>query len=152
MGNRSVFAKSESGFSLVEMVILLALVLCVLAIAVPSINRTSTGYTLAASARELADELNMARMLAVSRGTAYVFTINSADGTFQVADPEDPEHPPRAVKYLGRGVVFQSLPVSEITFFAKGHARGGVIELQDADGNGVRVEVFSSGRVEVKDP
>jgi type II secretory pathway pseudopilin PulG len=140
---------SEKGFSFVELIILVALILGLVAIAVPSIGRYSTAYHLTSSANLLADELNTARTLAVSRGTAYAMRFDASGNSFQVIDPADPLHPPRAVKQLEQGITFRRLPDSTITFFARGHAWGGTVEIQNAAGEWLSVRVSSSGRVQV---
>ena len=139
----------DKGFSFVELLILVALILGLIAIAVPSIDRFSTNYQLRSSANLLTDELNTARTLAVSRGTAYTMQFNAARNTFQVIDPADAVNPPRALKRLEQGITFRRLPDSTITFFARGHAWGGTVEIQNAAGEWLSVQVSSSGRVQV---
>jgi type II secretory pathway pseudopilin PulG len=141
--------KKDTGFSLVELLILVALAVGLVAIAVPSIGRMSTAYHLTSSANLLADELNTARTLAVSRSTAYAMQFNANRNSFQVVDPADLANPPRAVKQLEQGITFRRLPESTITFFARGHAWGGSVEIQNTAGEWLSIRVSSSGRVQV---
>ncbi|MBI4446152.1 MAG: GspH/FimT family pseudopilin [Acidobacteria bacterium] len=142
--------RPSAGFTVIEILFLVALTSILMAIAIPSIRHSTAYYELTGSVNQLATELNAARMLAISRGAIYTMSFDSAEGTFQVVDEADPENFPRAEKTLDSGVTFKSLPQNSIRFFSRGNARGGVMELQNELGEVMSVEVHASGRIETK--
>ncbi len=137
------------GFSLVELILILAVGSILAAIAVPPVQEMAGAYRLSSSAGTVTAELNAARMLAISRGAQYTITIEG--NAIQVTDPGDPGNPLRARKLLDGGVTFSSLPANTITFFSRGHAQGGTIQLQNEHGEVVTIEVLASGQIQILD-
>jgi prepilin-type N-terminal cleavage/methylation domain-containing protein len=68
--------KRESGFSVLELVIVLAIALVVAAMAAPSLNRVIDNYRLNASGRDVASLLQQARMVAVESNQPYYVQFN----------------------------------------------------------------------------
>jgi Tfp pilus assembly protein FimT len=141
--------KNIKGFSLLEMLIVVALFMAAVAMAVPQIRTSLAGDRLVTSVDQMAAELNMARTLAVSRNATYEFQLDTAARTYQIVDPQDPGNPPRAVKQLGLGVVIAASPPTAIRFFARGHSSGGAIMLASESGTTCQVTVQPSGHVRV---
>jgi type II secretory pathway pseudopilin PulG len=69
--------RSEAGFSLIELVVVVAIMIVVAAIAVPAVKRTITIYRLDSSAHAVASMLQQARMTAVQTNTAYYVQYNA---------------------------------------------------------------------------
>jgi prepilin-type N-terminal cleavage/methylation domain-containing protein len=63
--------KAFAGFTLAELIITLAILSTLLGIAYPMIAQVSTGYRLRAAARELATDLQFARLLAVKENRDF---------------------------------------------------------------------------------
>lgn len=114
----------STGFQLVELIVVLALVSILATLAVPVLRRTSSGMRVQMAARELAGVLRMARSLAVRHSTkvgvkfrptaegGWSFTIyrdGDADGvlTRDIDSGVDPQmSPPRNLVHMGRDVTF----------------------------------------------
>jgi len=77
-------SKRQSGFTLVELIIVALIILIMLGIALPSISTITQTYRLTGDARILASELNLTRMRAASRGTRTRLNVNLAANTFQL--------------------------------------------------------------------
>lgn len=121
------------------------------AMAIPSIQDNLSYYRLSASGSEVAAELNAARILAISRGATYTVQLDMQNGTLQVVDLSDPSNPPRSQKSLHQGVTFRTVPQPDITFYSRGHARAGTIEVQGQTGHIVAIDVLASGRIKVQE-
>jgi prepilin-type N-terminal cleavage/methylation domain-containing protein len=141
--------KCQRGFTLNELLIVIAIVAVGTALAIPQIQGTLAEYNLVASTEMLQAELDMARMMAVSRGASYQISLTS--GTVQIVDPDDPDNPPRAVRQLDDGVSVTTMPEDPITFTSRGFAQGGVFQVANRHGTTRFIVVLYSGRVEVRD-
>lgn len=67
-----------SGFSLIELVVVVAIILIVSAIAVPAVRRTTATYRLDTSSHDVASMLQEARLAAVRRNQPYYVQYNVA--------------------------------------------------------------------------
>lgn len=89
--NRSILTKHprrSRGFSLLEMVIVVAICLIVAAIAVPTINSVMTTYRLRAAVSSVTGAIQTTRYQAISSGYAYQIVLSKTNSTFQVqSDP-----------------------------------------------------------------
>jgi Tfp pilus assembly protein FimT len=72
--------RREAGFSLVELIVVVAIAIIVMAIAVPAVKRTVTSYQLDASSRAVASMLQTVRSAAVKNETPYYAQFNGAAG------------------------------------------------------------------------
>ena len=141
--------RGSSGFSLIELLIVLALGATLASFAVPQLRKGLSSYRLSSTAYELAGELNMARTLAASRSTTYEVQLKASSRSYQVTDPSSPDSPPRIKKYLEPGISFARLPSDTVAFFPRGHAHGGSIQIQDKYGKLAVIEVTATGLVQV---
>lgn len=139
------------GVTLIELLIVVSLFAVVVVMAIPQLQSTLAGDRLLTSRDNLAAELEMARIMAVSRNATYEFRVDTSAGTYQIIDFEDPGNPPRSQKQLDPGVSFGNVPVSQIRFFARGHSTGGSLVLVSATGNLCALTVNQSGHVGVGD-
>lgn len=143
----------QSGFSLLETLLVVSLFVVIGGMVVPNIGESLSLYRLSASANLVATELNAGRMLAVSRNWLYEIDCNTTNNTIQIVDPDDANNSPRTVKSLESGITLSSVPASgsEIQFYSRGLARAGTIVLQNENGDTISVLVGASGRIEVQD-
>ena len=115
--------RHESGFSVIELVIVLAIFLIVAALGVPSIRQAVDSYRLNASARDVASLLQQARMAAVQANQPYYVTIDAVNNKV-VAVPASRFGPPLAplasdpTTMLAGSVAFNAAPPSTATLDA----------------------------------
>ena len=141
----------QSGFSLMEAMLVGFLIALIGGLAVPNIQESLNLYRLTASANLVATELNAARALAISRSWLYEVDANDTNHTIQIVDPGDANNNPRTAKSLLSAITFSSVPNTEIRFFAGGYARGGTLVLENEEGDTISVLVGASGKIEVQD-
>ena len=77
----SMTKKRECGFSVIELVIVLAIFLIVAAMAVPSIRRVMDEYRLKATGRDVANMLQQTRMLAVQSNQPFYAQVIGGNNT-----------------------------------------------------------------------
>lgn len=75
----------EHGFTLVEVIVVLAILGLVYALALPVFSRTLDGPRLKQTARALTADLREARSLALSRGEPVYFYVDAAQGSWRFA-------------------------------------------------------------------
>src|SRR5260370_10329714 len=71
--------QNESGFSLLEMCVVIAVILIVGAIAVPSLRTTMDNYRLSSSGQNMAEMLTKTRMMAIKFNQPYLANISGAN-------------------------------------------------------------------------
>lgn len=141
--------KLNKGFSLVEIMGVIVLVIILAALAAPSFDRAMDWYRVQSSANMIAGEMEAARVLAVSRGASYRLNFDSGNNTVTVIDIDDPDNPPRVPKRLERGVSF-SQPGKDIIFYPRGHASvAETVRVSNKKGDALQVAVLISGKVTV---
>lgn len=86
----SLQVKSSKGFTLIEMLIVLAILVIATAIAVPMLNNVMNTYRLRAAVSSVTGAIQSSRYQAISSGYAYQIVLSKAAGTFQVQS--DPNH------------------------------------------------------------
>ena len=85
--------RSERGFTVIELLTVVAIMLVITAIATPSFYYWLPTYRLSAGARQIAADLQLARMKAISQNTRYrlsftaanIYEMQKDDGGFDVA-------------------------------------------------------------------
>lgn len=140
--------RRQGGFTLIELLVALAIAAGVLGLVLPSLARPSGRTELAASAREVAGALRMARGLAIARNRPAGFVVDTRAAAFGVAG-QGPLRP------LPRGIalaVFTTAQEAEdegrgiILFHPDGSSTGGGVSLMRG---GLRFDVlvdwFSGG-------
>jgi prepilin-type N-terminal cleavage/methylation domain-containing protein len=143
--------RSSRGFSITELLIVIAVGGLILSFAVPAMQESVGAGRLQSSAVQLSSELSFARTIAVSRNAIFELRINAGQRTFQIVDPADPENPPRTAKPLDQGVVFGQGTPANIRFFPRGHAGAAVISLFNQFGQRIDIQIRTSGMIEVND-
>jgi prepilin-type N-terminal cleavage/methylation domain-containing protein len=104
MTPRPIPAKSTAGFSIIELLMVAAIIAIMAAVAIPNISRYFRNYQISAAVREVSGEIQTARNKAVMKNVNFgtVFYIRSAT-TYRIAieDDQNPAGtPPRTPRAL----------------------------------------------------
>lgn len=138
-----------SGFTLLELVVVLAIATLLLAIVPPLISSALPGVELKASARRVAAGLRLAREEAIRSGRDTAFTLDLEERTFQVdggfREGKLPEGPKLKLEAAEREML--SDHAGAVRFFPDGSSTGGRI-LLTREGEGYQVGVqWLTGRI-----
>ena len=138
---------SQSGFTILEAMVVVVFASVILSIAVPKLQVILDYYSLTSSANLVASELSAGRALAVSRNWIYDVSLDTGNSTIQIIDPNDPDNSPRTEKGLESGDSFSTVPATSIRFYSRGHARAGTLVLVNRSGYAISIVVSPSGRI-----
>lgn len=75
-------SEKQAGFTLIEMIVTVAVAMIVLAVGAPSFLSWMPTIRLSSAARQVATDLQVARMKAISQNTSYTVTFNASAGTY----------------------------------------------------------------------
>ena len=120
---------SERGFSLLELIVVLAVLSLVFVAVAPLISPWRQGALIDVTAREVALALRATRAAAIHANKGATFTLDSAAGQYwSDAAPARKTLPARITATLAAG----QTPLARIQFFPDGGASGGTIVLREA--------------------
>ena len=132
----------QSGFTLIEMMIIIAILAIFAAIAVPNFLSYLPKSRLNGAARQVMGDLMAARMQAVSQNTTVTVAWDS-DRKYQIST----EPNPKTINYSD--VTIGSF--TAISFDPRGTATNRTITLTNSTGLGKKVTVAMTGRVKITD-
>lgn len=136
--------REGSGFSVMELVVVIAMAMLLMGIAIPSFLSWLPSFRLSAAARQVATDLQMARMRAVAQNTSNTVTFTPSNGTYTFTLGPDS----RDLDELYPGVTIVSAPPP--TFSPRGTANSVTIQLGNGSAN-KWVCVKAVGRVNIQD-
>ena len=123
-------ARRASGFSLVEMLVVVALVAAVGVLSVGVLGGGMDRIRLNSAAKEVAGQLRFARAQAIATGTPQRFLIDPRTRAWQGARGRSGKLPDGiAIRFTGAREVQPSEDVGAIVFFGDGASTGGRIRL-----------------------
>ena len=152
--------KNENGFTLVELMVVLVVIVIMSAIAVPQMDKMFTKNRLRASTTSVTSSLYLARMKSINDGEQYGVQFNSGEGTYKILkDPygtaEDFGHEYQLedeisfndITFVNDLAVFNEYGQLDKNCLPSGEYTG-IIEIVDAEVDTTKVEVtFISGRI-----
>jgi general secretion pathway protein H len=134
-------AGSPSGFTLVEMLVVLVIVSLMLALVGTSISRNVSSAEMRTAAKKVAASLRYTRTKAILSKSEQVFLVDTENRTFQAAEREAQKLPDGMNVELNTArSELTSESVGGIRFFPDGGSTGGNVRL-DANGRIYRVNV-----------
>jgi prepilin-type N-terminal cleavage/methylation domain-containing protein len=133
---------SNSGFSMTELMVTLAIVGILMKIVLPNFLTWAPVLKLSGAARQMATDLQLARAQAIAKNASQAVTFNTSAGTYSFGSES------RSLPSLFPGISISS--ATNTTFTPRGTATAVTITLTDGT-NQKLVCVKSMGRVAIKD-
>ena len=123
-------SRSARGVSLLEMLLVVALLAAVGVLTATAMSGGFKGIALRSNAKEIAAQLRFTRAQAIATGQAQRFTIDPRAHTWTAPDGRDGEIPKQlAIAFTGAREVQPSQGVGAIMFFPDGASTGGRVQL-----------------------
>ena len=132
---------SQSGLTLVELVVVLAVLGIVTALVTPAVTSLMPGYQLRATADDIVSQIRYARSLSFESNRPAGFFVDTGEGlTF--AEGATPRFWPKdiAVTFTSAKFLQRGDTVGEIRFYPDGTSTGGLLDLS-GNGRTVRIRV-----------
>jgi len=119
------------GFSLLEMMLVIALIAAASLLATAALTGGIEGLRLRGSAREIAAQLRFTRAQALATGESQSFSIDPHAHTWEAPKGRHGDIPPKlGVLFIGARETQPSEGVGAIVFFPDGASTGGRVQLQ----------------------
>lgn len=129
-GVRACPASRQRGVSLLEMLLVIALIAATSVLAAGALGGGFTGMQLRSSAKEIAAQLRYTRTHAIATGEPQRFVIDPAAHTWRAPEGRDGEIPESLrVRFYGARQVQPSRGEGAIVFFPDGASTGGRVQL-----------------------
>jgi len=152
--------RKDKGFTLVEMIVVIAIMGIVSAVAIPNFYSYAAGMRLRSASRDLYSTLQSTRMKAVRQNTRWAVQFDAPTPTnYRVIDcgidnicgnGDDSLKIPTSISQQYAGVsMSQNFAGNRVEFNSEGTCNLGTVALTNASGGASSVEVTVSGRVRV---
>jgi len=138
------------GYSLVELVIVIACACLLLALAVPNFERLRRQWSLWGAARLLEASLQWGRMHAISGNTSLKLAVDEDGRRFYWQDPQSGEPYANSIRYLPGRIRIVGCPRTPLRFHAKGNAAPAGTYILQGEAGLYRVVVNPAGRIRVE--
>jgi prepilin-type N-terminal cleavage/methylation domain-containing protein len=139
-------SKSQHGYSLIELVVAVALAGILAAIALPSWNKLLPSYQLDSSARQFQSELHNIKMRAATENVGFQLVYANGAAAYTIQR----DSAVLVTKPLPAGVIVTS--AGTISFSPRGTASANRIRLRSSDGMCKQIVVSPTGRVRICKP
>jgi len=141
--------KNFQGFTVIELLVTTAVALVILGVAVPSFLSWLPSVRLSSAARQVASDLQVARMRAIAQNASNTVTFNTTTGVYTFSLTSDT----RDIDQLYSGISFSSISGGNPAFTPRGTtSNGGTVTITLSNGSQQKlVCVRTVGRISIAD-
>ena len=141
---------SSPGYSLAELLIVLACAAILLAAAVPGIARLHQEWALWGAAKTLETSMQWGRMHAVASNAPLIFHADGDRQEFYWADASSEEVCTSTRRHLPRGIRFTAIPRRPLRFYPHGNAAPAGTYTVAGDAGSYSVVIAPGGRIRIQ--
>jgi Tfp pilus assembly protein FimT len=143
-------SRNSDGYSLIELVIVIACTAVFVSAAVPNLSRLQQEWALLGGARLLESSMQWGRMHAISANTSLKFEVDETGRMFWWVDPSSGNRYENSVRHLPLSARIVSKPKKPLRFFQHGNAvPAGTYKIQLQAGS-YSVVVSPGGRIRLQ--
>lgn len=172
MEARMILKTGEGGFTLIELILVFAIITTLIGITIPSFQGTVAKERLKSSAGDLASTIDYAHWLSVLKGHRHRLICDLDKGSYRITKEKHPRESPGRFykiqshecreKYLPKGIHFESISTESssfsnglvsIDFSPDGTCNGHIIRIASNLGESLGIQTFSNtSSVMIKKP
>lgn len=141
---------ASGGYSLTELVIVLACVATLLAAAVPNIISLQREWALLGGARVLEASLHWGRMQAIASNMPLLFEVDAVRQKYSWVDAVSGDLYANSARFLPRGIRISSSPKRSLRFYPRGNAAPAGTFTLEGDAGSYSVIVTPGGRIRLQ--
>jgi hypothetical protein len=138
------------GYSLAELMIVIACAAILLTAAIPNIDHLQMEWNLWGSARVLEASLQWGRMHAIASNASLLFEVDANRREFYWVDPESGDIYADSVRYLGHGARIVGCPKRPLRFYQHGNAAPAGTYTLAGEAGSYSVVVSPGGRIRLQ--
>ena len=138
------------GFTLVELLVVLAILALVMAVIPPFLAGGQARAELSSSAREIASALHETRSLAIREGRSETFVVDGTAGAFRAAGGAPERRVPAGLRLSLLTLANKRLDVGVIRFFGDGSSTGGSVSILQGERRSDVTVDWLTGRVSLE--
>jgi len=146
--------KGNKGFTLVEMMVTIAIMAILLGITIATWNRYRLNTDLKTAARTVVSDFSMAKQMAVRNAIGYRITFNTGTNSYQLIETATGNPiQTRNMSEFGPGIVLSNPNFggnTTISFFARGTAEAGSVVVTNSINSTGTITVNMTGRTYVR--
>jgi len=148
--NRTAKEDRPSGYSLVELLIVITCAAILLTAAVPGITRLQQEWTLWGASRILESSMQWGRMHAIAANAPVIFCADDVRQEFHWADAASGEIYAGSVRYLPSGIRIAAIPGRPLRFYQHGNAAPAGTYTVAGDTGSYSVVITPGGRIRIQ--
>jgi type II secretory pathway pseudopilin PulG len=141
---------SSTGYSLVEMLIVVACATTLLAAAIPGVTRLQQEWSLWGAARILETSMQWGRMHAIASNAPVIFLADDVRREFYWVDAASGDMCGGSKRYLPRGVRIAAAPRRPLRFYPHGNAVPAGTYTVAGDAGSYSVVITPGGRIRIQ--